>query len=47
MVRERRSCGFDRLFVGHETANIPGSAFWERFFGPYLFFSMRYVGSGL
>lgn len=38
---------FDRLFVEHETANIPGSAFWGRFFEPYVFFSIRYVDSGL
>ena len=43
-VRER---GSDRLMVEHETANIPGSAFWGRFFEPYLYFSMRYVDNGL
>ncbi|MFC1526055.1 GNAT family N-acetyltransferase [Candidatus Latescibacterota bacterium] len=42
-----REQGFDRLFVEHETANIPGSAFWGRYFEPFVFYSMRYVDTGL
>jgi len=38
-----RDAGFERLFVEHETANLPGAAFWRRHFEPYLVFSMRYV----
>jgi GNAT superfamily N-acetyltransferase len=38
-----RDAGFERLFVEHETANLPGAAFWRWHFEPYLVFSMRYV----
>jgi GNAT superfamily N-acetyltransferase len=46
-VRWARAHGFERLFVEHETANIPGTAFWRRHFSPYLYASMRYVDSTL
>ncbi|MCG2784504.1 MAG: GNAT family N-acetyltransferase [Anaerolineae bacterium] len=39
--------GYERLFVEHETANLTGSAFWSRYFAPYLYFSMRYVDNRL
>lgn len=39
--------GFERLFVEHETANYFGGRFWEKHFTPYLYFSMRYIDSGL
>ena len=42
-----RQHGCDRLFVEHETANIPGSAFWAKYFEPYLLISMRYVDNTL
>lgn len=35
--------GYDRIMVEHETANVTGSRFWQRYFSPYLHFSMRYV----
>ena len=37
-----RRCGYERLFVEHETANLAGTG-WARHFAPYLHFSMRYV----
>ena len=46
-VRWAREHGFKRLFVEHETANIPGTAFWRRHFFPYLHATMRYVDSTL
>jgi GNAT superfamily N-acetyltransferase len=36
--------GFQRLFVEHETANFHGGMFWCRYFCPFVYFSMRYVG---
>ena len=39
--------GFDRLFVEHETANIAGSAFWAKYFEPFVLISMRYVDNTL
>ena len=42
-----REGGWERLFVEHETANIPGSSFWGRHFRPFLHYSMRYVDSTL
>ena len=39
--------GFDRLFVEHETANIAGSAFWGKYFEPFVLVSMRYVDNTL
>lgn len=35
--------GFDRLFVEHETANYYGGKFWNKYFDPYLYFTMRYI----
>ncbi len=35
--------GYSRLFFEHDTANIPGSAFWARHFNLYVWFAMRYV----
>lgn len=46
-VRWARERGYERIFVEHETANIPGGAFWRRHFAPYLYASMRYVDSTL
>lgn len=42
-VRWAREGGYDRLYVEHESANIPGGNFWRRHFTPYLAFSMRYI----
>ncbi len=42
-----RDQGYDRMFVEHETANIPGSAFWGRYFRPFVHYSMRYVDNTL
>lgn len=39
--------GFMRLFVEHETANYYGGNFWCKHFKPYLYFSMRYIDSGI
>ncbi len=39
-ARER---GFERIMVEHETANLFGSAFWGRYFRPYLHCVMRYA----
>ena len=39
--------GFERIFVEHETANIPGGNFWRKYFTPYLYFSMRYIDTTL
>lgn len=39
--------GYERIFVEHETANLAGSHFWSKYFGPYLYYSMRYVDSTL
>jgi GNAT superfamily N-acetyltransferase len=38
-----REGGYERMFVEHESANVIGSRFWGRHFGPYLRFSMRYA----
>jgi GNAT superfamily N-acetyltransferase len=35
--------GFDRLLVEHESANLPGRAFWGRYFTPFVRYTMRYV----
>ncbi len=35
--------GYERIFVEHETANFSGSIFWQKYFDPYLYFSMRYI----
>lgn len=35
--------GYERIFVEHETANFSGSMFWQKYFNPYLYFSMRYI----
>jgi GNAT superfamily N-acetyltransferase len=35
--------GYERIFVEHETANFSGSIFWQKYFNPYLYFSMRYI----
>lgn len=42
-----RAQGYERLFVEHETANIPGSAFWGKYFEPFVLVSMRYVDNTL
>lgn len=39
--------GYERLFVEHETANIYGGHFWEKYFSPFLYSSMRYVDNAL
>jgi GNAT superfamily N-acetyltransferase len=44
-VEWSRRKGYDRLYVEHETANIPGGSFWRKHFSPYLYASMRYVDS--
>lgn len=38
-----RDQGYSRLFVEHETANIYGGNFWQKYFNLYLYFSMRYI----
>jgi GNAT superfamily N-acetyltransferase len=35
--------GYDRLFVEHETSNYFGGRFWNKYFNPYLYVSMRYI----
>ncbi len=35
--------GYERIFVEHETANLSGSIFWQKYFNPYIYFSMRYI----
>jgi GNAT superfamily N-acetyltransferase len=35
--------GYERIFVEHETANFSGSIFWQKYFSPYIYFSMRYI----
>jgi GNAT superfamily N-acetyltransferase len=35
--------GFDRMLVEHESANLPGRAFWGRHFTPFVRYTMRYV----
>jgi GNAT superfamily N-acetyltransferase len=35
--------GYERIFVEHETANFSGSIFWQKYFDPYIYFSMRYI----
>ena len=42
-----RAEGYDRIFVEHETANLSGSIFWQKYFTPYVYFSMRYIDSAL
>lgn len=39
--------GYARVFVEHETANLAGGNFWNKYFTPYLYFSMRYVDNTL
>jgi GNAT superfamily N-acetyltransferase len=36
---------YERLFVEHETANYYGGRFWNHFFTPYVYASMRYIDS--
>lgn len=36
---------YERLFVEHETANYYGGKFWNHFFTPYVYASMRYIDS--
>ena len=43
IVHRANERSFDRLFVEHETANVPGSAFWGAHFTPYLRYAMRFV----
>jgi GNAT superfamily N-acetyltransferase len=38
-----RAHGYERIFVEHETANLSGSMFWQKYFQPYIYFSMRYI----
>ena len=38
---------YERIFVEHETANLSGSIFWQKYFNPYVYFSMRYVDNAL
>ena len=45
-VAHARTEGFERIFVEHESANLPGSAFWAQHFTRYVSFSMRYVDIG-
>jgi GNAT superfamily N-acetyltransferase len=42
-----RQEGFDALIVEHETANTFGSAFWGKYFEPYVYFAMRYIDNTL
>ncbi|NJN84868.1 MAG: GNAT family N-acetyltransferase [Caldilineaceae bacterium] len=42
-----RQQGYDRLFVEHETANLSGSAFWGKYFKPFVYVTMRYVDNSL
>ncbi|HEX5840085.1 MAG TPA: GNAT family N-acetyltransferase [Anaerolineales bacterium] len=42
-----RTRGYDRIFVEHETANLSGSIFWQKYFNPYVYFSMRYIDNAL
>ena len=42
-VRWAGDHGFDRMLVEHESANLPGRAFWSRYFTPFVRYTMRYV----
>jgi len=42
-----RNNRFDRLFVEHETANYSGGKFWEKYFTPYLYYSIRYIDNSI
>jgi GNAT superfamily N-acetyltransferase len=42
-IRWAADRGFDRLLVEHESANLPGRAFWGRHFTPFVRYAMRYV----
>ena len=39
--------GYERLFVEHETANYYGGNFWNSYFTPYVYASMRYIDSAI
>ncbi len=39
--------GYDRLFVEHETANYYGGNFWNSYFTPYVYASMRYIDNAI
>jgi hypothetical protein len=42
-IRWAADRGFDRLLVEHESANLPGRAFWGRHFTPFVRYAMRYI----
>ncbi len=42
-VRWAQQHGYERVFVEHETANYYGGKFWDKYFAPYLYISMRYI----
>ncbi len=42
-----RENGYERLFVEHETANYYGGSFWDSYFTPYVYASMRYIDNAI